>query len=193
MIRHLVAFVLCIALVGTRPATCQTPVDSTRRLLLRLEGGSMNPDDPFTVTLAYGAQIGWQLNERNALFFHGSMQELSLDIAGYPRDDLRRYLSVGYERYLGQEDRYRQQFALRFGAGLAFRGDLGTAPFVSGGVAIRYALSRRFAFLGTFEDAIVALPTDTLQDCRFDPCAVYRTGGKTQHNFGMFISLELRP
>ncbi len=193
MIRRLAAFVVCIAMLGTRPAAGQAATDSTPRLLLRLDGGSMNPDNPFTVTLAYGAHIGWQFTERQALFLRATRQELSFDIAGYPRDDLRRYLSVGYERYLGWEERYHQQFALRFAAGVAFRGPLSTAPFVSGGVSLRYPLSRRIAFLGTFEDALAALPTDTIQDCiHFDPCAIWRSGGKVQHNFGMFISVELR-
>jgi hypothetical protein len=185
MIPRIGALVAAVAMVTSTTATGQ--------LRLRLDGGSMNPDDPFAVTLAYGAQVGWRLSERDAWFFRVTWQQLSADLAGFPRDDLRRYLSLGYERYLGWEESHQRQFALRFGAGVAIRSPLKTAPFVSGGVSLRYPISTRFAFLATFEDALAALPTDTIADCRYNPCLVWRSGGKAQHNFGMFISVELRP
>lgn len=185
---------LLLVSIATSPAiSAAQSVQDPRRLALRLDGGSLNPDDPFTVTLAYGVQLGWQLTERSALFFGAMRQELSRDIQGFPQDDERTYVIAGFERYLGWEHIRRQRIGVRLAGGFAVRRPLKTAPFIAAGVVIRYPLSPSFAFVARVEDAVAFLPTDSATYCPFGPpCTTYRTGGKAQHNFGLFISAELR-
>ncbi len=175
---------LCVILART--AAAQGPI-------VRLEGGSLNPDDPFSVTLAYGGQVGWHFG-RHALLLRATWQELSRDLYSYAApENLRRYLSLVYERDPGWQEPYRQQLVVRLEAGGVARGAWSAAAFGAVGVGLRYPLGKKIAFLGSLEDRVVALPKDTLPDCGYDPCPAYTVGGKVQHNFGMFISVELRP
>lgn len=181
-----------VSLVLVRTAAAQSS-----HALLRLESGSLNPDDPFTVTLAYGAQVGWQFG-RHGLLLRATWQELSRDLYSYAApEDGRRYISLAYERLAARggngEEPFRQHLLLRFEAGGVARAPWKTAAFGSLGVGLRYPLARKVAFVGSFEDRVVAIPKDTLPDCGYDPCPAYTVGGKVQHNFGMFISVELRP
>jgi hypothetical protein len=175
--------VLCVLFARTAPA----------QAIVRLESGSLTPDDPFKVTLAYGAQLGWQFG-RHGLLLRATWQDFSRDLFSYAApENGRRYLSLAYERRLGWDDPFRQQVVLRIEGGGVARGGWSSAAFGAVGVGLRYPIGHKIAFLGSFEDRVLALPKDTLPDCGYDPCPAYTVGGNVQHNFGLFISVELRP
>jgi hypothetical protein len=185
--------VALLSLALLRSAGAQSPPPKSSHALVRLESGSLNPDDPFTVTLAYGAQVGWQFGP-HGLLLRATWQELSRDLYSYTApENGRRYVSLVYERHLGWDEPFHQQVVLRAEAGGVARRPWKTAAFGSLGLGLRYPVSPRIAFLGSIEDRMVGLPKDTLPDCGYDPCPAYTVGGKLQHNFGMFISVELRP
>jgi hypothetical protein len=87
---------------------------------------------------------------------------------------------------------------IRVGAGALFRYLLATAPTVSGGLELRYAVLRRLAFVGSIEDDLGKLPRQDLQSCVVDHlgnevCTIYTYGDRLQHNFGFFVAAEWRP
>ena len=189
--RPLLAALLVLALA--RGAAAQSEASLPSHAIVRLESGSLNPDDPFTVTLAYGAQLGWQFG-RHGLLLRATWQELSRDLYSYAAPEGgRRYVALAYERQLGFAQPFRQQLVLRLEGGGVGRAPWKAAAFGAVGVGLRYPVGRQIAFLGSFEDRMLALPKDTLPDCGYDPCPAYTVGGKVQHNFGMFISVEFRP
>jgi len=108
-----------------------------------------------------------------------------------------------------------QQYLLRVSGGAIFRGtfpaavgdqNLRNAPYVDVGFVIRYPFSSRIAAVGTVEDAIGFLPSETVSSyCMNDDNNVvlcYPEGGsqyytfelptRTQHNFGVLVTAPLR-
>jgi hypothetical protein len=181
--------------------------------------GSLGPDDPFAATLSLRAAAGWMLDGRNAIGLEYSRQSAN----GSEGDDLgkfaRQFIGLtwqhAFRNVFADQGAMRQQYLFRVSGGALVRGTfpeavgdqrLATAPFVDIGLVIRYPFSSRVSAVGTVEDAVGFLPHQRVRSyCGqvngFSTC--YPRGGpdyvvvdlarKTQHNFGIFAMLQLRP
>jgi hypothetical protein len=188
---------LIAAWVVTAPVAGQAPGDpatSAPRGLLRLQAGTLNPDDPFNATLALGASAGFEWNERRALVISYVRQSEN----GNEGEDIaargRGFLTVAVEWGFTFEEQRRQQYRARLGAGALFRSaGLTTAPVIEAGLTIRYTLLPRLAVVGVLGDHLAFLPRDEIVVCSGSTCQTYVAGDKYQHNFGGLVGLEWRP
>jgi hypothetical protein len=204
----------------TLPFFMGAPVRAQRHpVSLELGAGTLSPDDPFSATLAMRAALGYVVGGRNAVAFEYLRQSAN----GSEGEDLgkfaRHLIGFTWQHALGNafmdQDRMKQQYLIRLGGGILRPGTfpeaveddrLATATFVDLGVVIRYPFSSRIALVGTIEDAVAFLPTQSVRSycgkvngvftCypRGGPDhVVVKIEGRAQHNFGVFATLQLRP
>ena len=86
----------------------------------------------------------------------------------------------------------QQQYLLKLSGGLLVRGttptfnaDLSNALFLGAGLATRYPFSRHVAAVGTIEDDVAFIPSQTIDTTN--------VGGGVQHNLGLFVVVQWRP
>ncbi|MGH7646467.1 MAG: hypothetical protein ACREMR_12895 [Gemmatimonadales bacterium] len=165
-----------------------------RAFIARVEVGSLSPNELFNATMALGAAAGVELKGRNAFLLRYTRQSQNRNSG----DDLgaraREFVSVSWEHAFGDAERHAQQYMVRLAGGAIFRQPLTTVPFALFGVAIRYRIGERFAFVGAIEDAVAPLPEETAEACTdFGGCTEYPVGGSLQHNFGLMVAVEWKP
>lgn len=164
-----------------------------RAFIARVEAGSLSPNELFNATMALGAAAGVDLGGRNAFLLRYTRQSQNRNSG----DDLgaraREFVSVSWEHAFNDAERHAQQYMVRLAGGVIFRQPLATVPFALFGVAIRYRIGERFAFVGAIEDAIAPLPQETVEACSdFGSCGEHPVGGSLQHNFGLMVAVEWR-
>ena len=165
-----------------------------RAVLLRLEGGLFSQGGPFDdIVAAVGASAGFEWQGRRAVLLRvlRHTEDPSPQVGKDPM--ARTVAALVLEMARWPSDPYAQQFRLRAGLGALWRGDLGVAPLAVVGVAIRYEVARRLAFVGVIEDDVAWLPWEEVQTCTPGVCTTVVAGGYTQHNLAGVVSLEWRP
>lgn len=188
---------LWAVVLGTAsPLTAQASTDSTGRtqeLFVRIEAGSLSPDDPLRVNLTVGGGFGWQRGEHGALllrYLRQSQNTAGTDVGRHARS----LLTVNWEHAFGTAALFRRQFLLRVGGGAVFRYLLRTAPVIDAGLEVRYPLTRRWSLLANIEDGVAALPSQVVRVCDSGMnCTVFAFDRKLEHNFGLIVSGEWRP
>jgi hypothetical protein len=183
-------------LVGMLPAV--VCAQETRPPTVRLEGGMLNASDPLQVTLAYGGSVGWDLNRSNALLVRYVRQSQNRNSGEGVGGHARGFLTANWEHGFKPSQQYQRQVLIRVGVGALFRYLLATAPVITAGLEVRYAVRRRLAFIGSLEDDMGRLPRQDFQSCSVDAfgnvvCTTYRYGDLLQHNFGFLVAAEWRP
>lgn len=165
-----------------------------RAVLLRLDGGLFSQGGPFDdIVGAVGASAGFEWQGRRAVMLrvlrHGHDPSPQLG-----KDPMARTVTaLVLEMARWPSESHTQQFRLRAGLGALWRGDLSVAPLATVGVAIRYEVAGRLAFVGVIEDDVAWLPWEEVQTCTPGTCTTVAAGGYTQHNLGGIVSLEWRP
>lgn len=201
-------------MAGARVARAQD-----HRILLDVGWGSLSADDPLLTTLSLRGTAGWVIDARNAIVFQVTHQSAARSEGSNFGKLTHQFVGLGWHHALrpvfANGTPRTQQYLLRIAAGMMLRGDfanaaggsaLRDAPFIDVGVVIRYPLTSRIAAVGTMEDAIAFLPAQMVSSyCTtqngFPYCypaggsSSYSVpaGGRMQHNFGFFITLEWRP
>ena len=167
------------------------------RLLFELGAGSLSPEDPFYAVLTFRGSVGWILSHRDALAIDYTRQSKSRstseDLGKYARQFLGFAWHHSFRDAFYDDEQHQQQYLFKLSGGLLIRGqapnyglaDLSNAFFLGAGLAIRYPLSRHIAAVGTIEDDIAFIPTQTLDSTT--------VGGDAQHNFGLFVMVQWRP
>ena len=192
-----------IALLPLGLAGAQEP-DSTpgRTVLLRLATGSLNPDDPFTTTFAWGVSAGVEWGARKALLLRVVRQSHNRSFGFDVKERARTIITLDGEIARWPFALHEQQIRLRLGLGVLLRpGPDPTAFITSGGVAIRYEVIPHLSFVGQLEDNFGHLPRRNYEGCgtvyasvgKGGTCESTITGGTWQHNFGLIVALEFRP
>jgi len=174
-------------------------------VLLDAGAGSLNPDDPFAATLTLRGSLGWALGGHNVLGLEYTRQSANDSEGADLGKVARHFIGIAWQHAvtpLANQERMKRQFLIRVGGGLLIRGtfpnatpgeELKNAAFLDAGFVIRYPFSARVAAVGTIEDAVGFLPRQKVQSyCDTDPYCVFNTGGRAQHNFGLFVTLQLR-
>ncbi|HKA60126.1 MAG TPA: hypothetical protein VKD28_16025 [Gemmatimonadales bacterium] len=207
----LARFVLFLLVTPALPAEAQ-------RALFEAGVGTLAPDDPFLVTLAFRASAGINFGGQNALTLEYSRQSanrtLGNDVGKYARQLVGLAWQHAFGDVFSDPEPKKLQYLMRLGGGALIRGtfpaavgdqDLRNAAFADAGVVIRYPLSARVAAIGTVEDAIAFLPAETVQSyCTMQGGGMvcYPEGGSsyftidrpatTQHNLGVVLSMQVR-
>lgn len=165
-----------------------------RAWVLRLDGGLFSQGGPFDdIVAAFGATAGLEWGGRRAVLLrvlrHGEDPSPQLG-----KDPMARTITaLVAEVARWPSEPYHQQFRLRAGVGALWREDLAVAPLALVGVAIRYEVAWRLAFVGVIEDDVAWLPWEEIQTCQPNICTTTVAGGRTQHNLAGLVSLEWRP
>ena len=199
--RITIALVLLLAPLGFIDA--QEPDSAPgRAVLLRVAVGSLNPDDPFTTTLAYAVSAGVEWGGRKALLLRVVRQSSNRSFGFDVKERARTFITIDGEIARWPFAPHEQQIRLRLGLGVLLRpGPDPTAFVTSGGVSIRYEIARRLSFVGQLEDDFGRLPRKDYQGCGTASSGTYGagatceaivTGGGWQHNFGLIVALEYR-
>jgi len=188
---------LWAVVLGTASSlTAQASIDSTGRphkQLVRIEAGSLNPDDPLRINLAVALSVGWQAGARGAVLLRYIRQSQNRAGTSVGRH-ARSLLMVNWEHAFGTAALFRRQILFRVGSGAVFRYQLSTAPVIGGGVEVRYGLTPRWSLLANIEDVVAALPSQVIRVCDSNmSCTVFAFDRKTEHNFGLIVSGEWRP
>ena len=185
--------------------------------VFELGAGALSAVNPFVATLALRAGAGWIFGAQNAITVEYSRQTANSiegpDLGKFSRQFVGIAWQHAFRDAFSDPEPMKQQYLLRLGGGSVFRGTfpeavgdetLQNAPFMNAGLVIRYPFSPRFAAVGTIEDAIAFLPTQTVNSyCAQDFSNCYVQGGpdyytydlpaKTQHNVGLLVTVQLRP
>jgi hypothetical protein len=189
----------------------------TNRPFVEIGAGTLAPNDPFTVTLALRASAGWLFGGRNAVTLDYTRQSA---VRGHDSNDLGKYardfLGIGWQHafqdVFSDPEPKTLQYLVRLSGGAILRGtfpeavegqNLRNAPFVGGGVVIRYPVSSRVIAVGSVEDAVGFLRAETVQSyCNPQNGVCYPQGGPdyftvdvaptTQHNLGVILTLQLQ-
>jgi hypothetical protein len=204
-------FVLCLLVAAALHA-------QGRRVFFEAGVGTLAPEDPFVVTLAFRTSAGINLGGQNALTVEYSRQSanrtLGNDVGKYARQLVGLAWQHGFRDVFSDPEPKKLQYLMRLGGGALIRGtfpaavgdqDLRNAGFADAGVVIRYPLSARVAAIGTVEDAIAFLPAETVRSyctmqgggmvCYPEGGSSYFTidrPGTTQHNLGVVLSMQVR-
>jgi len=204
-------FVLVLLIVPALSAQAQRP-------FFEAGVGTLAPNDPFVVTLAFRTSAGINLGGQNALTLEYSRQSanrtLGNDVGMYARQLVGLSWQHAFHDVFSDPELKKLQYLVRLGGGALIRGtfpdavgdqDLRNAAFADVGVVIRYPLSARVAAIGTVEDAIAFLPAETVQSyctTQGGGRVCYPDGGptyfsidrpaSTQHNLGVVLSMQLR-
>lgn len=177
------------------PAVCLAAQENP--VLLELGVGSLSPDDPFYAVLTFRGSAGLILSHRDALAIDYTRQSKSRstseDLGKYARQFVSFSWLHSFREAFYDEDTHQQQYLFKLSGGLLIRGntpnyadvDLSNAFFLGAGLAIRYPLSRHIAAVGTIEDDIAFIPSQTIDSTNF--------AGGAQHNFGLFVVVQWRP
>lgn len=167
---------------------------------VRLEAGTLNPGDPFAVTLAYGGAVGVAYR-RHALIVHLAQQSRNRNSGPDLTSSARRYAAIAWE-YAGLRSGVQErQGVLRLGLGRVTRQPFRTAWFLDAAAMLRYRVAPVLAFLGTLQYAPIAIPEERFVACGpgegpytyREYCSDAMITGRVQHNFGFLLGLELRP
>ena len=211
MVRTIGALALVLVVAPSAAAQAGRP-------FVELGVGTLAPNDPFVVTLAFRASAGWELGGQNAVVVEYSRQSvnrtLGNDFGKYARSLVGLTWQHAFHDVFSDPEPKKLQYLVRLGGGTVVRGtfpeavgddDLRNAPFVDVGVVIRYPLSGRFAAVGTVEDAVAFLPAETVRSycamqngqmlCYPNPGPDFYTVDRpasTQHNLGVVLSMQLR-
>ncbi len=199
--RITIALVLLLAPLGFIDA--QEPDSAPgRAVLLRLAVGSLNPDDPFTTTFAWGMSAGVEWGARRALLLRVVRQSSNRSFGFDLKERARTFVTIDGEIARWPYALHEQQIRLRLGLGVMVRpGPDPTAFVTSGGVAIRYEVVPHLSFVGELEDDLGRLPRKDYEGCGRTTSGTYGaggtcegivTGGGWQHNFGLIVALEYR-
>jgi hypothetical protein len=187
-----------LLVVGTLPAQGSSARDEEeippRAVLLRLDAGLFSQGGPFDdIVAAVGASAGLEWEGRRAVLLR-VLRHTEDPSPQMGKDPMARTVTaLVLELARWPSEPYAQQFRLRAGLGAMWRGDLAPAPLATVGVAIRYEVARRLAFVGVIEDDVAWLPWEELQACEPAVCRTIVAGGYTQHNLAGVVSLEWRP
>jgi hypothetical protein len=163
---------------------------------LELGAGSLSPVDPLTAILTFRGSVGWILSHRDALSIDYTSQSRSRgtseDLGKYPRQFVSFSWQHAFQEAFFDEDTKQQQYLFKLSGGLLVRGttpnfnaDLSNALFLGAGLAIRYPFSPHIAAVGTIEDDVAFIPSQTIDTTNF--------GGGVQHNLGLFVVVQWRP
>ena len=166
------------------------------RVLLELGAGSLSPDDPLNAILSFRGSVGWILSHRDALSIDYTRQSnsrsTSEDLGKYARQFVGFAWHHSFQEAFYDEDTHQQQYLFKLSGGLLVRGttpsfnsDLANAAFLGAALAIRYPFSPHIAAVGTIEDDIAFIPSQTINTTN--------VGGEVQHNFGLFVVVQWRP
>jgi hypothetical protein len=147
--------------------------------------------------LTFRGSTGLILSHRDALAIDYTRQSKSRstgdDLGKYARQFLGVAWHHSFQEAFYDDETHQQQYLFKLSGGLLVRGttpnygvaDLSNAFFVGAGLAIRYPLSRHIAAVGTIEDDIAFIPSQTIDSTNF--------AGGPQHNFGLFVVVQWRP
>lgn len=200
--RYVILLSLLVAPLSRAGAQDADSAVAGRTLLIRLATGSLNPDDPFTTTFAWGVSAGVEWGGRRALLLRVVRQSSNRSFGFDVKQRARTFITIDGEIARWPFARHEQQVRLRLGLGVLLRpGPDPTAFIASGGVAIRYEVVPRLSFVGQLEDDFGRLPRKDYQGCGTaisstygagGTCEAIVTGGGWQHNFGLIVALEWR-
>ena len=166
------------------------------RVLLEVGAGSLSPVDPLTAILTLRGSAGLILSHRDALAIDYTRQSkggsTNEGLGKYPRQFLGFAWHHSFQEAFYDDETHQQQYFFKLSGGLLLRGksprfnaDLANAAFLGAALAIRYPLSRHIAAVGTIEDDIAFIPSQTIDSTT--------VAGGAQHNFGLFVTVQWRP
>jgi hypothetical protein len=108
--------------------------------------------------------------------------------------DARAFWLVGYERHGRPAERLKPQVIGRLVAGRLQRAPFRSTWVVGAAFAQRIHLHGPLAVVGNIEDLVAFLPRESLSVCAAPTdCEVAQIRKRSQHNFGLLVSFELRP
>ncbi len=166
------------------------PVCAQSRFFARVGGGTLNPNDPFQTTLAFGGAFG--VAEHTNSFLIRVLRQSWNGNAGSDLGNARTYALLDWElagRPVGEMQ--RQPF-LRLGAGWLWQGPLKSTWVVDLGAGLRYRLAPHLFIVGSLVDDMARLSSQTLVACSGGICTTNEIKAELQQNFGLLVDLEAR-
>jgi len=162
------------------------------RPFVRIEAGTLNPDDPFYATLAFGAAAG--LPTRAGPLLLRVVRQSRDRNQGQDLSNARTFVLLDWEPPIRIRTIQSGEAFLRAGAGWLFRSPFKSSPVVDLGAGLRYLLLPRLFVVGSLVDQLAFLPSQTFAPvCSGSVCTQLSYHGELQHNIGLLIDLELHP
>jgi hypothetical protein len=189
--RVIAAVTGCLLLVSSAGAA-QASRASPYSLLLRAEAGTLNPDDPFAVTMAFGATVG-RYRGTHSMALRILMQSQNRNSGPSLTRDARTFLLLTWEKGRAWHGQPARQVFFRLGGGVVLRSPYRAGPALDLAVGWKYRMRQHLLLVGSVGDLIAFLPRDTYSNCRGPGTQGCATGGKAQSNFGLTIAVELHP
>jgi hypothetical protein len=189
---RLLTTVACLAiLLGRAPdeAFAQTQV------FVRVGGGTLNPDDPFATTLAYGAAAGVTVHASS--FLVRLVRQSRNGNSGSDISNARTYALLDWEPTFRPAGQQQRQPFLRLGAGWLWRKPFASTWVVDLGAGLRYRLAPHLFVVGSVVDQMAKLPYQTYVTCYAGQppagvCVTNEIKAELQQNFGLLVDLEAR-
>ena len=180
-------------------ARAQQPEQTPRGIsvLLRLEGGALNPGQLDATTMSVGASAGLAFRGRTALIARFLRQSQNGNSGADLSRNARDIVSLVLEHAWGRAERRRLQYLVRAGAGVMFRSPWEAAPLLTVGVGARYPVYRSVTLVGSFEIDMADLIGGAYDTFQWNPdllrYVAVRTAAKLQPNFGFLLAVEWHP
>ncbi len=160
----------------------------------RLEAGALDPEDPFAVTLAYGAALG--ITRGSHAFLLRLVRQSRDRNSGPDIDNARTFVMADWELSLRPGGQQARQAFIRLGAGWLFRQPFQSTWALDLGAGLKYRLSPGLLLEGGLVDQMARLPYQTVTVCAAPfpglppTCSLYAIREKLQQNVGLLIGLE---
>jgi hypothetical protein len=177
---------LVLACLGAAPS-----LGAQTRLIGRLEGGTLNANDPFNSTLAFGAAAG--ITEHSSSFLLHVVRQSWNRNSGSDVSDGRTFALLDWELAFRPSGAWKRQAFVRLGAGWVFQSPFKSALTADAGAGLRYELTSRLFIVGTVVDQVAWVRTQLFTTCLVTICTTTTVPSQTQHNFGLLVDLEIRP
>jgi opacity protein-like surface antigen len=186
-VRHPLLLVLALAAIAVPQAA-----RAQSGWLARLEAGTLGPDDPFSVTLSFGAGAGITRGS-NAWLFRVLRQSRDRN-SGADVGHGRTFLLANWERSFRAAGPQGRQAFIRVGGGWLLRSPFKSTWAVDLAAGLKYRLVPRLFIVGVATDLLAMLPNETFTYCVPGAmiCGPAKISSELQSNLGLLISLEWR-
>jgi hypothetical protein len=184
-VRHPLLLVLALAAIAVPQAA-----RAQSGWLARLEAGTLGPDDPFSVTLSFGAAAG--IMRGPSAFLLRVLRQSRDGNSGADVGHGRTFLLADWERSFKVAGPQGRQAFIRVGGGWLLRSPFKSTWAVDLAAGLKYRLVPRLLIVGVATDLLAMLPNETFTYCVPGSaiCGPASITSELQSNLGVLMALE---